>query len=197
MTVVFTIGHSTRGTEELLALLREAGVTMVADVRRFPRSRRHPQFNAERLAATLPAAGIGYRHIPSLGGRRVPVQPSPNTLWSEPGFRGFADYAATTAFRGALDALEALARAQPTAIMCAEAAWWRCHRRIIADYLMADGFMVRHVLAAGRIAPALLTTGARRRDDGTLVYPAAGADGHTGDLLDGLHGNPQERNPLR
>ncbi|MBX6323231.1 MAG: DUF488 domain-containing protein [Rhodospirillaceae bacterium] len=186
MADVFTIGHSTRDADAFMALLGEAGVRLLADVRRFPRSRRHPQFNADRLAATLAAADIGYRHFPALGGRRTPQEASPNTLWTEPGFRGYADYAATPEFRAALDALEGLARATPTAIMCAEAAWWRCHRRIIADYLIADGFSVHHVLAPGRIEPARLTEGARRRDDRTLVYPAGARDGHAGDLFDGL-----------
>jgi uncharacterized protein (DUF488 family) len=186
--VVHTIGHSTRSSEDFLALLHEAGIAMVADVRRFPGSRRHPQFNGEALAATLAAAGIGYRHFPALGGRRAPAKDSPNGLWREPGFRGYADYAAMPAFRDALGALEALAQARPTAIMCAEAVWWQCHRRIITDYLLADGLEVRHILGPVQVEAATLTPGARRRGDGTLVYPAqADRRGHVGDLLDGFN----------
>jgi uncharacterized protein (DUF488 family) len=165
---------------------------MLADVRRFPGSRRHPQFNSDTLAQTLGAAGIGYRHFPALGGRRNPAPDSPNTLWREPGFRGYADYAATPDFRAALDALEALADGQAVAVMCAEAVWWQCHRRIITDYLLADGLAVLHILGAGHAEPAALTPGARRRPDGSLVYPApVDTAGHVGDLFDAL-GDPKE-----
>jgi uncharacterized protein (DUF488 family) len=185
MAVVHTIGHSTRTAEDFITLLREAGVAMLADVRRFPGSRRHPQFNSDALAETLSQAGIGYRHFPALGGRREPLPQSPNGLWREPGFRGYADYAATPAFRAALDTLETLSREQPTVIMCAEALWWQCHRRIITDYLLVEGFAVRHVLAPGKIEPAALTPGAKRQADGTLVYPARpDPRGHVADLFE-------------
>ena len=169
---VFTIGHSTRSIEEFMALLRGAGVECVADVRRFPVSRRHPQFNGAALAAALAEAGIAYRHFPALGGRRGAGEgPSPHTLWREPGFRNYAGYAETPAFRDAFAALLKLAEERRTAVMCAEAVWWRCHRRIIADYLIAAGNEVRHILD-GKIEPAVLTPDATVRPDGTILYRA-------------------------
>jgi hypothetical protein len=171
---VFTIGHSTRSVEAFIGLLEMAGIGCLADVRRFPFSRRHPHFNGERLAESLAAAGIAYRHFPALGGRRGPPpkgrEPA-NTLWREEAFRNYADYAQTAEFRAALAALMALAHARPTAIMCAEAVWWRCHRRIIADYLIAAGFAVEHILD-GKIEPARLTPGAMVQSDGGVLYAA-------------------------
>ena len=169
---VFTIGHSTRTSEAFVALLREAGVAVVADVRRFPFSRRYPQFNGEALAKTLAAAGIGYRHLPALGGRRATPpdgRESQHTLWREEAFRNYADYAETPEFRAAFADLMTLARERATAIMCAEAVWWRCHRRIIADYLLAAGCEVEHILD-GKIEPARLTPGATVRPDGSVLY---------------------------
>jgi uncharacterized protein (DUF488 family) len=171
---VFTIGHSTRPIEVFIALLNGARIDRVIDVRRFPGSRRHPQFNAEALARSLAAAGIEYRHFPALGGRRG--QPakgvvSPHTLWREEAFRNYADYAETAEFRVAFDALRSLAQEGRPAIMCAEAVWWRCHRRIIADYLIAAGIPVEHILD-GKIEPATLTPDATVRADGTLLYRA-------------------------
>jgi uncharacterized protein (DUF488 family) len=190
MTTIFTIGHSTRPIEAFIAMLEEAGVSLLADVRRFPASRRHPQFNAVALRESLPARGIAYRHFEALGGRRDPRPDSPNTLWREAGFRGYADYAATAPFRTALDELEALARAQPCAVMCAEALWWQCHRRIVADYLIADGFEVRHILDADKIEPAQLTPGAHIAG-GAIAYPATrDPRGHVGDLFDPLAERP-------
>jgi uncharacterized protein (DUF488 family) len=170
---VFTIGHSTRDIAAFVALLRGAAVDCVADVRRFPVSRRHPQFNSAALARALAEAGIGYRHFPALGGRRASRRgdPSPHTLWREPGFRNYADYAETEEFRAAFAALLALARERATAVMCAEAVWWRCHRRIIADYLIAAGEPVEHILD-GRIEPAKLTPDAAIRADGSILYRA-------------------------
>ena len=170
---VFTIGHSTRTLPELIAMLAAAGVDCVVDVRRIPRSRRYPQFNGEDLAKTLPEAGILYRHLPGLGGRRGRRDgPSPNTLWREAGFRNFADYAETTEFRTAFAALLALAAEHRVAIMCAEAVWWRCHRRIITDYLIAAGVKVEHILALGKITAAELTPGAVVKPDGAILYRA-------------------------
>jgi uncharacterized protein (DUF488 family) len=176
MTTIFTIGHSTRTADELIALLREAGVDLLVDVRTVPRSRFNPQFNTELLPATLAAAGIGYRHLAALGGLRhhpKDAPPSPNAGWRSEPFRNYADYALTPAFRAGLDALLGLAAEHTPVIMCAEAVWWRCHRRIITDYLLNDGVAVRHILAPGKIEPATLTPGTEPRPDGTLVYPAA------------------------
>ena len=172
---IHTIGHSTRSQEALVALLQEAGVELLIDVRSFPRSRHNPQFDAETLAAALGRAGIGYEHLKSLGGRRGPQKgdaPSANTAWREPGFRNYADYALTPAFRAGLADLRAAARARPTAIMCAEAVWWRCHRRIIADYLLAAGEEVVHILGPGTSEPARLSPDAVPQPDGTVHYPA-------------------------
>ena len=172
--IVFTIGHSTRGIDEFIGLLRQAGVNAIADVRRFPRSRRYPQFNDQALAQSLDRAGIAYRHFPDLGGRRGPREdgPSPHTLWREEGFRNYADYAETGDFARALAELRAFAQERPTAILCAEALWWQCHRRIIADYLLAAGEKVEHILAAGKIEPAALTAGARLLPGGGVLYAA-------------------------
>lgn len=171
---IFTIGHSTRTFDVFLAALEKAGVDCVADVRRFPRSRRHPQFNAETLSHTLPAAGIAYRPMPELGGRRARRRDgaSPHTLWREEPFRNYADYAESEEFRTALASLTALAEERTVAIMCAEAVWWRCHRRIIADYLLASGKAVTHILDVGKQEPARLTEGATPRDDGSILYAA-------------------------
>jgi uncharacterized protein (DUF488 family) len=148
---VFTVGHSTRSSEELLELLGEASVTLVADVRAFPSSRRHPQFNRDALSAWLGESGLRYLHLPGLGGRRDPVPGSRNGAWRERAFQGYADHMASEEFREALGQLEAEARRAPTAIMCAEAVWWRCHRRLIADALVARGWRVEHLgIGSGR-----------------------------------------------
>jgi uncharacterized protein (DUF488 family) len=139
-------------------------------------SRTNPQFNIDVLPEALAAAGVGYRHLPSLGGRRhhrENAMPSPNTLWRNASFRNYADYAGTEAFRVGMEELEALSRDKRCAIMCAEAVWWRCHRRIIADYLLADGIPVVHIMGHDKIVPAKVTPGARALPGGALVYPAA------------------------
>jgi len=176
MKAIFTIGHSTRTFAELIALLREARIELLVDVRSVPRSRTNPQFNIDILPEALAAAGVGYRHLPSLGGRRhhrKNAMPSPNTLWRNASFRNYADYAGTEAFRVGMEELEALSRDKRCAIMCAEAVWWRCHRRIIADYLLADGIPVVHIMGHDKIVPAKVTPGARALPGGALVYPAA------------------------
>jgi uncharacterized protein (DUF488 family) len=173
---IFTIGHSTRPIGEFLALLQEVGVDLLVDVRSIPRSQTNPQFNADALPGALAEAEIAYRHLPALGGlrhRTKAAEPSPNTLWRVAAFRNYADYAGTDAFRTGLDELLALARDHCCAIMCAEAVWWRCHRRIIADYLLARGVPVMHIMGSGKIDPAKLTPGADALTNGTLVYPAA------------------------
>ena len=168
---VFTIGHSTRDVGAFIALLQGAGVDGVADVRRFPFSRRYPHFNGEALAGSLAAAGIGYRHFPALGGRRGPARDgeSRHTLWRVPAFRNYSDYAETPEFRAAFAALQRLAGERTVAVMCAEAVWWRCHRRIIADYLIAAGCSVDHILD-GKIEAAVLTPEASPQPDGSILY---------------------------
>ena len=172
---VFTIGHSTHPIDVFLELLRLAGIEMLVDVRSVPRSRRNPQFNIETLPGSLAAAGIGYRHMKPLGGLRhrpKDAPPSPNGLWENEAFRNFADHAGTPEFRTSLEALSGLADQRRTAIMCAEALWWRCHRRIIADHLLAEGRPVAHILGSGKIEPARLTPGAGKVAGGALIYPA-------------------------
>lgn len=169
---IFTIGHSTRSLEEFLTLLRKADVNHLADVRRFPHSKRQTQFNIETFPAALAAAGIGYTHLEALGGRRkarADGKPSPHTLWRVEAFRNYADYAETPAFHAAFNQLRQLAHTKNVAIMCAEALWWQCHRRIIADYLLAAGIEVKHILA-DKIEPAHLTEGAIARPDGSVLY---------------------------
>jgi uncharacterized protein (DUF488 family) len=166
-----TIGHSTHPISDLVALLQGAGVTLLADVRAIPRSRTNPQFNFDALPPELAAYGIAYEHFPELGGRRGRAPNSPNDFWENDSFRNYADYAGTQAFRAGLERLRRFGQSQRTAIMCAEALWWRCHRRIIADYLISAGDSVFHILAAGKIEPAKLTPAARKTPDGTLIYP--------------------------
>ena len=158
---IWTIGHSTRPLGDFLALLEGNGVASIADVRRFPGSRRHPQYGAETLPVALAAHGIGYRWFEALGGRRRPRADSPNAVWKNEAFRGYADYMQTTAFHEALGALLAFARAQSTSLMCAEAPWWRCHRSMIADALKARGVRVLHILAAGKVVEHPYTAPAR------------------------------------
>ena len=171
---VYTIGHSTRSTAQLIDLLHAEKIDLVIDVRRFPRSRRHPQFDIERLPATLAGNGIGYQHIEALGGRRrrsLTDDVSPNTGWEAEGFRNYADYAMTAPFRDALHTLIGLAQTRTAAIMCAEALWWQCHRRIISDYLLIAGIDVIHILGDDETKPAELTSGAAPQANGTIHYP--------------------------
>jgi uncharacterized protein (DUF488 family) len=170
---VFTIGHSTHELDRLTALLAPHGVQRIADVRRVPRSARHPQFRAETLATELPAHGIDYRHLPALGGFRRPLPDSPNGGWDNESFRGYADYALTAEFAKALDELCTLARDRPTAVMCAEGPWWRCHRRLIADRLTATGWTVCHIAPDGALAEHELPPFAEPQTDGTVRYPPA------------------------
>jgi uncharacterized protein (DUF488 family) len=154
---VLTIGHSTGSLEEFLRLLAAHGVEHLADVRKIPRSRHNPQFNHERLGRELRRAGVGYVHMPVLGGLRHARPDSPNRGWRNASFRGFADYMQTPEFEAGLGRLiEAAARAR-TAIMCAEAVPWRCHRSLIADALCARGIRVQHILSATRAEPHVLT----------------------------------------
>jgi uncharacterized protein (DUF488 family) len=169
----YTIGHSTRSIEEFGELLRENGIKLLADVRTIPRSRTNPQFNTDILPDALAAQGIDYRHLAELGGlrgKRKDQPQSPNDFWENASFRNYADYADTDAFRDGLQTLRALGHEQPTAIMCAEAVWWRCHRRIITDYLIAAGEDVFHIMGTGKVEPARLTPVARQMPDGSLLY---------------------------
>ena len=170
----YTVGHSTRSIEEFVALLQSAGVGALADVRRIPRSGTNPQFNLGNIEPPLATAGISYRHIAELGGLRSRSKQqteSPNTFWENSSFRNYADYAATEPFREAFNLLCDIGRTQNCAIMCAEAVWWRCHRRIIADYLLAAGEQVFHILSATKIEPAKITPAAQPLPGGTLIYP--------------------------
>jgi len=172
-SVIYTIGHSTRTLDEFLILLRQVGITLLVDVRSIPRSRAVPQFNVDTLPDSLERAGIGYRHLRSLGGRRHHPRgapPSHNGYWRVQAFRNYADYAETDEFRAGLDELRALAMRERCAVMCAEAVWWRCHRRIIADYLLVGGTQVEHIMGEGQIVAATLTPGATLMSDGTLRY---------------------------
>ena len=172
---IFTIGHSTRTLAEFVALLRRVDVTLLVDVRSVPRSRTTPQFNGDALPGSLADAGIGYRHLPALGGRRhhrKNAAPSHNGHWRVAAFRNYADYAETETFRAGLMTLRELANGHRCAIMCAEAVWWRCHRRIIADYLLSGGSRVEHILGPGQVVSATLTPGGQVLADGTIRYPA-------------------------
>ena len=147
-SAIWTIGHSTRTLEDFLTLLHAHAIDTLADVRRFPGSKRHPHFGADALAESTSAKGIRYLRLPALGGRRTPERDSPNTGWKNAAFRGYADYARSGEFAQGLRALTDAASGSRLAIMCAEAVWWRCHRRIIADVLTAHGWEVRHIADA-------------------------------------------------
>jgi len=170
MTTVYTIGHSNTPVETLIDQLRDAGVRVLVDIRRFPGSRRWPQFNVDRLAASLADAGIEYRHFEALGGRRKAHPDSPNTGLRNESFRAYADYMAEAEFEDAVAELLALAAEKPTAVMCAEAVPWRCHRSLVSDALVARGHEVIH-LYGGKQHPHSMTSVARV-EDGRVSYPA-------------------------
>jgi hypothetical protein len=161
VTAVWTVGHSSRGEQEFLDLLAVSRIEAVADVRRFPGSRRHPYFAREALSASLPRCGIDYVWIPQLGGRRKPSKDSPNTAWRNESFRGYADHLASAEFAQGLDELLALAARRRTAIMCSEALWWRCHRALISDVLLCSGIPVIHILDATHSSRHAYTSAAR------------------------------------
>ncbi len=177
---VYTIGHGTRSSAELIDTLRGAGIELLVDVRRFPGSRRHPQFARESLERDLPEAGIAYRwEGEALGGRRRSHPRTRHPAWRVAGFRAYADHMDTAVFRDALRVLEDEVRAGTRlAVMCAETLWTRCHRRLIADALTLHGFEVTHLLAPGRSEPHRLHEDVRADDDGWPVYDV----GHTGTL---------------
>lgn len=179
---IYTIGHSTRTLDELVSLLRDHGVTRLADIRRFPGSRRHPQFSGDSLERTLPASGIAYEHFEALGGRRRPARNSPNGAWESEQFRGYADHMGTPEFHAAVDrllAVDAAAAAtqaeegEPrgaTAVMCAEAVPWRCHRNLLSDELVRRGVEVLHILARGSAQRHVLNPMARL-EPARVTYP--------------------------
>jgi uncharacterized protein (DUF488 family) len=159
--LILTVGHSTRTAGAFTDLLRVHRVEGVADVRRFPMSRRHPHFSQAALETSLAADSIAYLHIPELGGRRTPRPDSVNTGWRHPSFRAYADYMATADFAHGLEALLAFAERRRVAVMCAEAQWWRCHRQLIADALVARGVDVGHIMSPTKVQPHELTPFAR------------------------------------
>ena len=172
-----TIGHSTRSLNEFLDMLRQAQVELLVDIRSFPRSRTNPSFNIDRLPADLAKVQIGYVHCPSLGGRRgkqTGIDKTINAMWRVQSFHNYADYASGDEFRTAFDDLLLLGRNNRLALMCAEAVWWRCHRRIITDYLLLTGHEVDHLMARDRVTHAFATPGAQMTAEGTVIYPEAG-----------------------
>ncbi len=172
---IYNIGHSTRSIDEFVALLRAGGVRQLVDVRTIPRSRTNPQYNSDMLGETLGLWQIAYTLIPELGGRRPRqdnVLPETNAWWQNQSFHNHADYALSSSFRAGLDQLIALSREAPTAIMCAEAVWWRCHRRIITDYVLAENISVCHLMGKDHVETAKRSLGAVVRLDG-VVDPAS------------------------
>ncbi len=170
---VWTIGHSTRSQLEFLEVLQAWRIELVADVRRFPGSRKHPQFGADALAASLRSSGIDYAWLQQLGGRRRPDPASPNVAWRNDSFRAYADHVASPEFAEGLAQLLHMASARRTAMMCSERVWWRCHRGLIADVLLFSGIEVTHILDARKASPHPYTPPARVRD-GELVYSLEG-----------------------
>ena len=175
-TSFFTIGHSTRTLAELVELLRSAEVSLLVDIRTVPRSKTNPQFNKDTLPTALAASDISYEHMAALGGLRPKsrtVAPDVNAFWTNESFHNYADYALSEEFSVALGGLQEEGRTRRCAIMCSEAVWWRCHRRIVTDYLIARQEAVFHIMGRGRLEAARLTPGAVIRPDETIIYPAA------------------------
>jgi uncharacterized protein (DUF488 family) len=171
----FTIGHSNRSLEDFVALVATANIDRVVDIRTVPRSRTNPQFNKDTLPKSLAAAGISYEHLADLGGLRGKARSLPHSIngfWSNESFHNYADYALSPQFHASLQHLRDEGHRRRCAIMCSEAVWWRCHRRIVTDYLIASGETVFHIMGQGRLDPARLTEGAVVQSDSTVVYPA-------------------------
>ncbi len=179
---LWTIGHSTRPIDEFLALLKAHGIQQVVDVRTVPKSRHNPQFNTDQLAKSLKKAGLTYLHMPQLGGLRKANKDSINTGWRNASFRGYADYMQTDEFQRALEELMASSKDKPSAIMCAEAVPWRCHRSLIADALVSRGWTVLNILTEQRADPHSLTPFAKVAR-GRVTYPAP-SDERTPRLFD-------------
>jgi uncharacterized protein (DUF488 family) len=168
--IIFTVGHSTHPIEEFLALLGQHEIELLADVRSFPSSRKWPHFNQGELAKSLDRAGVEYRWMKALGGRRHGVAPgSPHTAWTHPAFRSYADYADSGDFAAALAELCAAAHERRTAYMCSEGLWWKCHRRIISDYLVVRGWTVEHIMPDGKLRAHELAPFARV-ESGRILY---------------------------
>jgi uncharacterized protein (DUF488 family) len=173
MSTYFTIGHSTHVIGEFIAILLTEKIEMVVDVRTIPRSRTNPQFNCDTLPIVLAQHGIEYAHLAELGGlrgRRPSVRPSPNTFWHNESFRNYADYALSDGFQGGLQHLKRLGELRRCVIMCAESLWWRCHRRIIADYLILTGATVIHIMGQGKTIAARATSAAHMGLDSKVIY---------------------------
>lgn len=185
MACFLTIGHSNRPLDELVEMLRDAQVSLLIDVRTFPRSRANPIFNIDTLPNDLAEVQIGYRHCPALGGRRGKqpgVNEGTNALWRVQSFHNYADYAMGDEFSAAFRRLIDLGRDQRLALMCSEAVWWRCHRRIITDYLLMAGHDVDHLMAPGRREHAKLTVGAvKSPGGGAITYPPRPAHSRVAD----------------
>lgn len=170
---IWTAGHSTRGFDEFTTMLSAYGIEALADVRRFPASRKYPHFSQECLSASLSPAGVEYLHIPELGGRRRPRPDSNNTVWRNESFRGYADHMETDGFLSGIESLLETAGRKRTVIMCSEAVWWRCHRALIADFLKVRGVAVEHILNREKSADHPYTSAARVTA-GKLSYAADG-----------------------
>jgi uncharacterized protein (DUF488 family) len=166
---IYTIGHSTRQLEEFLDLLKHYEIKVLADVRMFPYSRKFPHFNLDNLSEELPKSGIVYTHFPGLGGRRKAIKNSPNTAWRSKSFQAYADYMLTSDFKSALKQLENEAINRRTAVMCSEAVWWRCHRRLISDALVVAGWTVFHILSLNKADKHQLNEAAKFKQ-GNLDY---------------------------
>ncbi|MDE5452710.1 DUF488 family protein [Bradyrhizobium sp. CSA112] len=175
----FTIGHSTRPIGEFIDLLAASEIGIVVDVRTVPRSRTNPQYNCEKLPESLSGFQVAYEHVAELGGLRAraeDIAPEVNAFWQNQSFHNYADYAMSGSFRSGLARIRDLGRVRRCAVMCAEAVWWRCHRRIIADYLIVGGEQVFHILGPGKVAIASLTPGARPGPGDTVTYPSLVAE---------------------
>jgi uncharacterized protein (DUF488 family) len=166
---IWTIGHSTRSAQEFIALLQEQQIKALADVRQFPGSRRYPHFGRDPLEKELLNAGITYDHFPELGGRRNPAPDSPNTAWRNKAFRGYADYMMSEPFQKGIERLTKLAQTKGTAMMCAEAVWWSCHRSLLADWFKSSGWRVWHIMGEHKLQEHPYT-GAARMVNGQLSY---------------------------
>ncbi|MFO1303826.1 MAG: DUF488 domain-containing protein [Burkholderiales bacterium] len=172
--MIFTTGHSTRPADVFVGMLRAHGVEALVDVRTIPKSRHNPQYNSDALARTLAANGIAYTHAPELGGLRKPRRDSINLGWRNESFRGYADYMQTPEFDAAIDALVARSEQRRTAIMCAEAVPWRCHRSLVADALLARGIEADEIVSETKVTPHKLTPFAQV-DGARVTYPATGS----------------------